>query len=349
MAEATPYGGSAYTVAEGASQTLIVPIALHNAYGGFTTQLNVFNPGSAASNIQATFYTNDGALAATQTFSLNSHNSQTLDQATMVDGFIGWAVLVGTGPIVAQVLEQNPNSHFVAIMNAQANAKTKLYGPAIFNNAFGGFYTGANRINPNSIAANVTLTYHDHTGSSLSGGTFSLAAHGAIGVFQAARSGVGLPTGGVPDGFYGALEVTSDSGGLVLVVNEAGGLTSTGNARSGTYAAAGGGEASMVMPVMANGAYGGYVTGATILNSSAGTIGGTIQYYDLNGAVVGNARPFTIAPYASLPVYQGSDGLPDAYYGSALVVQTSGIANSLISTANAQSTSFFYTYTEPTN
>ena len=105
----------------------------------------------------------------------------------------------------------------------------------------------------------------------------------------------------------------------------------------------------MIMPVMANGAYGGYVTGATIMNSSAGTIGGNIQYYDLNGTAIGNVRPFTIAPYASLPVYQGADGLPDAYYGSALVVQTSGIANSLISTANAQSNSFSYTYTEPTN
>jgi hypothetical protein len=85
------------------------------------------------------------------------------------------------------------------------------------------------------------------------------------------------------------------------------------------------------------------------MNSSGETVAGTYQYYDMDGTAMGSPKAFSIAAYASLPIYQGSDSLPAGFYGTTIVTQTSGAANSLISTANVQSDSFFYTYTEPTS
>jgi hypothetical protein len=63
---------------------------------------------------------------------------------------------------------------------------------------------------------------------------------------------------------------------------------------------------------------------------------------------VANTASFTLAANGSQPLYQGVEGtLPSGFYGTALVTQTSGPANSLIVTTNAISPDTFYTYTEP--
>lgn len=105
----------------------------------------------------------------------------------------------------------------------------------------------------------------------------------------------------------------------------------------------------VALPVVANGAFGGYITGATIENTTSSIVSGTIQYYDMNGQVVGSTKPFTIGPRASQGVYQGGadQGLPPGFYGTALVTVTNGPTSSLLVTANAQSNQFFYSYTEP--
>ena len=131
-----------------------------------------------------------------------------------------------------------------------------------------------------------------------------------------------------------------------MVVNENGGITSAATALSGTYSAAANGGSSVGLPVMANNGYG-YVTGATILNTSGQTVSGSIQYYKTDGTVQGSPQPFSIGAHSSQLTYQGGSSLPDGFYGSATVSQTSGPAGSLIVTTNAVSASFFYTYTEP--
>ena len=50
VAEATPYGGSAYVLPAKTSNNLISPLALNGAYG-FSTQLTVFNSGPVSSNV----------------------------------------------------------------------------------------------------------------------------------------------------------------------------------------------------------------------------------------------------------------------------------------------------------
>jgi hypothetical protein len=368
VAEATPYGGSAYPVSQGASSNLIVPLALNGAFGGFVTQLRVFNPSSNTIKFNCTFYANDGTLVATTpNLTLAPHTSTLLDQATvssgLPQGFNGWAAITsvasdnssnGSGnsgsQLVAQVLEQNPNSHFVAIANAQPMPQLKLYAPAIFKGAFGAYVTGANIINPSSQAVNVSITYYNSVGTAITTAPFSLASHAIASVYQGGDGGGnGLPSGlGLPQGFTGSAIVRADGGGVVMVINEIGGITANGNALSGTYAAASSGASGVGLPVVANGGYG-YTTGTTILNTGNLALDGTIQYFNIDGTTLGAAQAFSIAPHASQLVYQGAAGLPDNFYGTAVLKQTGGVANSLIVTTNALSSSFFYTYTEPSS
>jgi hypothetical protein len=135
-----------------------------------------------------------------------------------------------------------------------------------------------------------------------------------------------------------------------MFVNEQGtGLTTNGTSRSGTYSAANSGSSSVGLPIVANNAFGGYTTGATIENTSSTAISGTIQYYNLDGTTVGTAKPFSVGPHASYPIYQGdsAQGLNAGFDGTAIITVTSGSSASLLVTTNAQSDQFFYSYIEP--
>ncbi len=355
VSEATPYGGSAYAVSEGGNNSLVVPIALNGAYGDFSTQITIFNGGqSAANNIKVTFYDNNGnqQYGAGSSLSLNAYASTTLDQAAsnsgLRAGFAGWAQISNSDNsvlLVAQVLEQSPERHFVAIANAQATNQTTLYAPAMFNNAYGGFKTAANLVNPNSVAVTVSVTYYNLNGTAYPAVPFSLSAHNVAAFSQSGTNAPGIPIGGLPNGFAGAAIVTSSNGGVVMVVNESG-----GTAKSGTYVAAADPNGRVGLPVMANGGYG-YTTGATVFNSSNQTISCNIQYYDVGGAALGGPQTFSINPYSSKGIFQGNAGV-GLSYGTAVVIEStpSGSqypANDLIVTTNAQSDIFFYTYTEP--
>lgn len=360
VAQATPFGGSAYAVSKGGSANLVAPLAINGSIG-FTTGLTVFNAGASPTSATVKFYDASGThiTAADKTIpTIPSHASQGLYQGSADSGlpanFYGWAQITGGAgsELTAQVVEQKPSSHFVAIANAQATPQTTLYAPAMFHQAFGSFTTGANIVNPSGSAVNVTITYYNGSdGTAIPTPTFSIPAFGIALVYQGGGGGNGLPSGGLPIGFAGSALVSA-SGGVVMVVNEAGALTPGGFAQSGTYAAAPRGSNSVGLPVIANGGYG-YVTGATILNTSATAVTANIQYYNVNGTVQGSLHPITVPPHASSSAFQGGpdQGLPGPtsptpFYGTAIVTETGG-GNDLIITTNAQSNLFFYTYTEP--
>jgi hypothetical protein len=359
VAEATPFGGSAYAVSNGGSNSLVAPVAINNSLG-FITGLTIFNASASPISGTVQFYDASGNHigAADKAFSATSHASTLLYQgasdSSLPSGYYGWAQIsspLTTTILTAQVVEQNPGTHFVAIANAQPNPTTTLYAPAIFKKAFGNFITGANIVNPNATPVTVTVTYRAADGTATNTAPFVLPPYNLAAIYQGASSGNGLPTGGLPDGFAGSATITA-TGGVVMVVNEAGGLTAGGTAQSGTYAAAASGSATVGLPVIANGGFS-YITGATILNTSNNVITGTIQYYNVDGSVQGTTHPFTIQPYASQLVFQGdsAQGLGAGFYGTAIVTETASSGGSnfkdLIITTNAQSNQFFYTYTEP--
>ncbi len=114
----------------------------------------------------------------------------------------------------------------------------------------------------------------------------------------------------------------------------------------GTYTEVSNGSNTVNLPVIAKGGYG-YTTGLTILNTSGATVNGNISYYDLNGSLVGSSQVFNIGPNASKGIFQGSEGtLPANFYGTAVVTESGG-SNDLIITTNALSPISFYSYTEP--
>jgi hypothetical protein len=360
VAEGTNYGGSAYAVSSGNASQLIAPIALQNAYGDFSTKLTVFNTASTATTITVEFYDQPGGLIpqATQNFTLSAFTAQTLDQSlassnlpsSQLYNYSGWAKITGASgsQLVGQVMEQSPSQKFAAIMAAQTQTYTRLYAPAIFKGAFG-FNTGVNIVNPSSQPISVSITYYDDKGTPNTSQPFPLDAYAAQAVYQGGKGGgYGLPMGnGLPAGFSGAAILTATGAGVVMIVNEGGGVTASGISLGGTYAAAVSGSAKVGLPVMANGGFG-YTTGATIFNTSGQVVSGTIQYYDITGTAVGPAQSFNIGPYASQLFYQGSANLlPNGFYGTAIITQTNGGGSmGLIVTTNALS-GLFYTYTEP--
>jgi hypothetical protein len=339
---------------------LNAPFAFNNVFGGYTTQLTIFNAGNSATNATVTFY--DGAsglpvAAATRTLNIGAKQNYTLDQAlassNLPTGFDGWAQIVGPNgsTLVAQVLEQNATIRYVSLVNAAVgNGSSKVYAPAIFNVAYGSFVTGAGIVNPNSTPVTVSVTYYSNTGTVLNTTPFQLAAKAVANIYNAGTgAGPGIPGTGLPVGYAGAASVTAQGGGVFMTVNEFGGYTSAGTTESGTYSAASSGSNSVGLPVMANDGYG-YTTGATILNISDQPVSGSVQYYKTDGSTQGGPQAFTVGAHASLAIYQGGSGvLPSGFYGSAVVSQTSGAASSLIATTNAVSAAFFYTYTEPNN
>jgi hypothetical protein len=356
VAEATPFGGSASAVSAGAAATLNTPFAFNKAFGGYTTQLAIFNAGASATNATVTFY--DGAsglpvAAATRTLNIGAKQSYTLDQAlassNLPAGFDGWAQIVGPNgsTLVAQVLEQNATIRYVSLVNAAiGNGSSKVYAPAIFNLAYGSFVTGADIVNPNSTPVTVSVTYYSNSGIVLNTTPFQLAAKAVANIYSA---GPGIPGTGLPIGFAGAASVTAQGGGVFMTVNEFGGYTSAGTTESGTYSAVSSGGNNVGLPVMANDGYG-YTTGATILNISDQAVSGSVQYYKTDGSMQGGPQAFTVGAHASQAIYQGGSGrLPSGFYGSAIVSQRSGPDNSLIVTTNAIAAAFFYTYTEPNN
>jgi hypothetical protein len=356
VAEATPYGGSAYSVGQGGYNSLVVPLAFRNTYGDYSTQLTIFNGDSASVSASVTFYDSNGIVqtAAAQNLTIPALSSTTLDQAAansnLPNGFNGWAQInsIGGSKLVAQVLEQSASQKFVAIANAQAQPHTQQFAPAIFNGAFN-FTTGANIINPTSQPITINVTYHDDMGNSFPAAPFTLAPNALQPIYQGATSGIGLPSGGLSKNFSGAAEVDA-SGLIVMVVNENGGVSASGASLSGVYATIDPISAlgSVTLPVVANGGFG-YITGVTIFNTSSSPASGTITYYDTTGTQVGQTQTFNIGSYASQLAYQGAPNvLPSGFYGTAVISQTSGGGGGygLIATTNALS-SLFYTYTEP--
>ena len=173
------YGGLSYAVPAGASNQLTAPLAINNYYGGFITQLTVLNAGDNPSNVTVNIYSDTGVKqnGASKTLTLH-HIPAMLDQSDrsygLPSGFNGWAQISGGNSdlLVAQVLEQNANNRFVALVNAQATPQTTLYAAAIFHNAFGGFVTGSNIVNPNGISVKVTVTYYSSNGMAIATASF---------------------------------------------------------------------------------------------------------------------------------------------------------------------------------
>ena len=352
VGEATPFGGTAFAANAQPSNVNEVPIALNNAFGGFNTQIIIFNPGiSGGANIN--FYDKNGNVVASKSVPIPILTTQILDLRDpalgLPDGFSGWALILA-GPeigdeLVVQTLEYKLNHHFVAVLG-QPFINTTLYAPAIFNQAFGSYVTGISLVNPYAALITSTITYYDNLGKAYPTDPFTLPAFGATTIYNGGSGGVGLPVNGLPVGFYGSAIVKVQGQGAVMAVNEVGSATADGQSVSGAYAATTSGKNNIDLPVVSNGGFG-FTTGLTIQNISSSAISCTMQYYRVDGNVQGTALTYNIPANASQVIYQGAADLPPGFYGTAVITQNTGSSGSLIVATNAISPDTFYAYSVP--
>lgn len=368
VSEATPYGSTAYVVPTEISNYWLIPFISKNAFGGYSTQIILSNPTNQDAIVHIDFWYQDKPFNSISTdTAIASHGNVTIDQNDLglPDGFVGYArisakaVFDGSAAvsITAQVLQINPNTHFLSITNApdltaESSVQTNtIYVPTVFNRAFGTFSTGLNLLNIGGQDITVTITYYDKNGAITNTAPFTIPANEGYSIYHGATGGKGLPLNGLPRGFYGSAVITKQGVGtnLVVLVNEIGGLTASGTGQTGSYNAPFAGNSTIYLPVMDNGRFG-FTTGTTLFNISNQSLNISVQYYNLDGTPQGNAKMYTISPKASLSIYQGDplQELPSDFEGSAVVTEVNGSSsNSLIATTNVQSFKFFYTYTLP--
>jgi len=344
VSEALDAGGSAYNVSGSTAATLYSPLALNGQYN-FQTSIVVFN-GAALGNAtgQILFFDDQGRAVpnATRQFNIPPHASQIFNQADSNSGLGAnhayWAKIVAdnsNASLSVQVIEFGP-ANFVATFNAivPGQVKNVLYAPATFNGQFN-FVTGMAIANPNAAIANITISYYDTDGKLLLAQRQSIASNGVIGVFQPGVTGLSNTVSSA---------VISSDQALIMTINERG-----PGAIAGTYVGIATGSQNVSLPVMANG-FAGFVTGATILNTSlVNTANLTLTYLDANDQPIGRPQTKTLAPNASFLVYQGdaAQNLPNNFFGTAIINSD----QPLLVTTNAFNTGsqLFYTYTEPGN
>lgn len=263
---------------------------------------------------------------------------------------------------------------------------SSLFIPGVFKNAFGGFYTGMTfspgyNNNPNQI---VTVNFYDQSGALKAtvqssnlyyGSTYSLFT-GSLTQLPDNFSGSAIATITTPD--------STQTPAMQVIANTQGPATSSGLVRNGAFMGlendyefqgyqlpfpfnAPNNPQVLSLPIMANGAYGGFYTGTTLDNLLNIPITFTVQYLNTDGSAVAGTsiQTYTLTPHASLFVYQGAntEGLPANWFGVAVIkVQTplptpvgtpnqpyptSGPYFGLMAQVNVQSGTSFYTYSSP--
>src|ERR1700674_1633131 len=307
------------SVAQGPS-VAVLPAMADQAYGGYLTAAYLQNVGASAAHIRVQYFDTSGnsvgfgnsaaGLAAGATWTLRTDNAHSL-AATQA----GSAVVYSDQPLAIFVNEFAPRNtsdatSYTSITVASGTGST-IYAPTIVNNAYGGYTTGIVLVSLATVPANITVTYRDGSGATI---TTQNLPNVAAGAYQALYSG----TAGLPSGFGRTATITSSGGNLGAVGNQTG-----PGGQFSSYDAVPAGSTTSFAPVALNNAYGGYNTGMAIQNTtgSAGTV--TITYYDSTGTATGKTAPIVANGYVG--AYQGTD-IPSAGAYTAKLASTVAIA-----------------------
>ncbi len=279
--------------------TVFAPAVMYQAYGGYTTGFGITNTGSATTTVTVTYRNPDGsAVATTRTQSLAPNAYWGLYQGEtgtpLSVGFHGTATITSSPAQNLAVIVNEVGPGGFLTYSATNTGATTLYAPVVFNNAYGGYFTGMGIQNVSSSTANVTINYAG--GAATYSETFTVAPHGFAGIYNGPGNGAGLP-----DGFAGSAVITSDQP-LVAIVNEV--IRSQGT----SYNMIAAGIPTVHMPLVEN-SVNGFSTGFGVENVGTGSATVSIVYYDsVTGVQVGTGPTLTLAPGAFAGVYQGPGG-----------------------------------------
>jgi len=319
--------------------TVYAPAVMNQAYGGYTTGFGITNTGSATTTVTVTYRNPDGsAIATTRTQSLAPNAYWGLYQGEagtpLPVGFHGTATITSSPAQNLAVIVNEVGPGGFLTYSATNSGSTTLYAPVVFNNAYGGYFTGMGIQNVSNSTANVTINYAG--GSVTKSESFTVAPHGFAGIYNGAGNGAGLP-----DGFAGSGVITSDQP-VVAIVNEVIGSVGT------SYNTIAAGIPTVHLPLVED-SVNGFSTGFGVENVGTGSATVSIVYYDpVSGAQVGTSTTLTLAPGAFAGVYQGPGGDGGVASGSSatatLTVTNPGGGGKLAVIVNQQSSTSFMSY-----
>jgi probable HAF family extracellular repeat protein len=308
----TDVAGSTTTVNStanaGVDAVATFPVMSNKAYGGYLTAAYLQNLGTGPASVLIRYYDQNGQPVGGGDLRLGLpvNGNWTVRQDTgkgLPPGAAGSAIVYSTQPLAAFVNEFAPatgsdGSSYTSIP-MPGGGGTTLYAPAIFNNAYGGYFTGIGLINLGTAPTDITITYRKADGTVAT--TQTVTAVPAL-AYRAIYQGD--PAVGLPAGFAGTATITSTGQPLAAIVNE------VGNGGFSSYSALTAGSSQLAAPVALNNAFGGYFTSMAIQNtgSTAGTV--TITYYDSAG--VPTVKTIPIGANGSVGVYQGDATLGPA-------------------------------------
>jgi hypothetical protein len=313
----------------GHNYTYYLPFVANNA-NGYTSYLAIQNMGSASASISTQYFSADGNSLTSTTANVSCVNVAVNASCTannpFASGAKGTGILTSNQPLNILMTEKTVYGGSAYAISAGASAE--LIAPLAINRANGGFQTQLTIFNTSVNATPVTVSFYDQNGNSLPSATqnLNIAAHSSQTLDQAAS------TSNLPEGFYGWARIEGASGAtLVAQVLEQRadiGFVALANAQTANLNSSG---SKLFAPAIFHNAFGYFVTGANIVNPNNKPVQVSVTYYDNNGHAY-PASPFSLAANAVAPIYQGASsglglpvgGLPDSFYGSAVVTSVDG-------------------------
>lgn len=325
--------GAAYVFGATATPTYsyYVPFAANNGpglKGNYTTYLNLQNIGTQPANFTITYYNTGGTVIGTDNNNSTllapnaTHNSLIGNQA----GLAGTAAIASDQPLAVLVaLSGNFNgntlvSGFTAV-TGNNDAGFTIAAPLAFNHAFGNFSTAFVIQNVEDTTAQVTVTYYDNNGNSISSQSATIAGHNALTLDQTD------PAAGLPMGFNGWAVISSAGGqhlaGLVIELNPDTNFLSAVSC-VGTIGK------QLFIPVIYQNAFGNFNTGLNLANPNSVTATVSISYYQSNGTRVATSLDNLQLPGNSvISFYHGSSSaFPEfggSFVGSAVISSNQSI------------------------
>jgi hypothetical protein len=220
------------------------------------------------------------------------------------------AVVDSTQPVftIANLLSSNPTT--AASYNGfnLADAGTSFYVPSVYKN-YVGLYTSTIVVQNTDAtgAANVTIRYKDGNGNDAATETASIPANASV-TFDQANAG------SLPVGFVGSAVVTSDRNvGATFNVSDP-----VNNQFSSSNGFKDGGTIGYLPVVYNNYSSDQWITSFVVQNVDTTDAEILVTYSD------GRTASASIRPGSSRLYYQGNDGSPAGFNGSAVVTSTNG-------------------------
>jgi sugar lactone lactonase YvrE len=305
--------------------TLVFPVLMNRAFGGYTTTIYVENASGgplAAGAITISYYDRSGASVGPGDSSPVLANGAVWVVAqsnghSFADGGAGTGVLRASDRVTAFTNQEIPGGDGSAYDGQPPYSYgATLYAPAILNNAYGQYSTGIGTMNASESSLTATVTYRSAEFSQAGSETSRPLAPNAF--WSTYQGGLGSP----PAGFVGNAVISSDPAGrLAAIVNEVGSV----NGQFMTYAAGNEPVHRLYAPVILNHAFGGYSTGIGLQ-----TVIGVVYpvNIDYTGFVGDSTTVQTFHQSVSPPsggstaIYNGAatdNPLPPGFHGSATI------------------------------